>query len=65
MQDNSSDNTINLILTEKEAEAVFSTLCMAYGSREAGTVFEEHVAPLAEVIDCLMEWRQTVLHSLH
>ena len=65
MYDDSSDNTINLVLTEKEAEAVFSTLCLAFGKKEDGAVFEEHVAPLAEVIDCMMEWRQTALHKLH
>ena len=65
MYDDSSDNTINLVLTEKEAEAVFSTLCIAYNSRDTGIIFEEHVIPVAEVIDCMMEWRQSLLHKVH
>jgi hypothetical protein len=64
MYDDSSDNTINLVLTEKEAEAVFSTLCIAFDNREDGAVFEQHIMPLAEVIDCLMDYRQST-HKVH
>ena len=64
MYSDSNDKTINLILTHEEAEAVFSTLCLAFGNKEDGAVFEQHIVPLAEVIDCLMDYRQST-HKVH